>query len=57
MHRKPLRSDAKRHHLVPQSYMRRFSIGGRRIYVFDNATMCFAQTFLGMWLCSLNSIQ
>ncbi|HEY0140532.1 MAG TPA: DUF4238 domain-containing protein [Thermoanaerobaculia bacterium] len=35
MRRKPLKSDAKRHHLIPESYMRRFAFDGRRVYVFD----------------------
>ena len=35
---KPRRTDAKRHHLIPESYMRRFSFDGRRVYVFDRIT-------------------
>jgi hypothetical protein len=34
----PPETDAKRHHLVPESYMRRFSFDGRRIHVFDRKT-------------------
>src|SRR5215212_50316 len=38
MRRKTPRTSAKRHHLIPESYMRRFSFDGRRIHVFDSAT-------------------
>ncbi len=35
MPRQVLHTKAKRHHLIPKSYMRRFSSDGRRIHVFD----------------------
>jgi hypothetical protein len=34
-------SDAKRHHLIPESYMLRFSTDGRRISVFDRIARTF----------------
>ncbi|HEY2093499.1 MAG TPA: DUF4238 domain-containing protein [Thermoanaerobaculia bacterium] len=33
--RKPPHSNAKRHHLVPEAYLRRFAFDGKRIHVFD----------------------
>jgi len=35
MARRVPHTDATRHHLIPKSYMRRFSSDGRRVYVFD----------------------
>lgn len=34
---KPPRTNAKRHHLVPEWYIRRFAFDGKRVYVFDRA--------------------
>ncbi|HEX8410750.1 MAG TPA: DUF4238 domain-containing protein [Thermoanaerobaculia bacterium] len=33
--RKAPKTNAKRHHLIPESYMRRFASDGRRVHVFD----------------------